>query len=313
VSLAALAVLAAPAQASNLVVKDLKFESTPSQSTARSVPSVVIDSDKRGRFGLAFTVKNTGKTRSHNVHPQIFISDTKFDAPLVGPIAPGHARTVRDSYNPRFGGPGIYDVYVCLSRNNCTKRIRFSAIPRRWNVNMFKTGPNSLTGIAPFFGADSTGMTFDFFGTVREGDQYTFLWLASGGVTGYTKGNDGFCTYKGTVPCRTHSGTSSRQRWATWRSPPSSTATTPGSWSRTTRSSRRRPVRGTPAPRGNRDPHAPDRPLERKRPLDGPGRQDAEGQLHDPDRGGPWNHRRRLVVQGRPSVDDSSDLADPSI
>lgn len=194
---AALAVLAAPAQASNLVVRNLKFESTPSQSTARSVPSVVIDSDKRGRFGLAFTVKNTGKTRSHNVHPQVFISDTKFDAPLVGPIAPGHARTVRESYNPRFGGPGFYDVYVCLSRNNCTKRVRFSVIPRRWNVNLFKTGPNSLSGIAPFFGADSTGMTFDFFGTVREGDQYTFLWLASGGVTGYTKGNDGFCTYKG--------------------------------------------------------------------------------------------------------------------
>jgi hypothetical protein len=194
---AALAVFAAPAQASNLVVKDLTFKSTPSQSTAKRVPSVVIDSDRRGRFGLDFTIKNIGKYRSHNIHAQIFINDKKFDSQLVGPIAAGKSRTVRESYNPTFKGPGPgFDVSVCVGRNTC-KHVQFTAIPRRWNVSMFKTGPNSLSGIAPFFGADSTGMTFDFFGTVREGDQYTFLWLASGGVTGYTKGNDGFCTYKG--------------------------------------------------------------------------------------------------------------------
>ena len=53
-------------------------------------------------------------------------------------------------------------------RNNCSRKVLFRAVPRRWNVSTFTTGPNSLVGGAPFFAARADGVTFDFYGIVND-------------------------------------------------------------------------------------------------------------------------------------------------
>jgi hypothetical protein len=193
----ALGILAAPAQASNLTVDGLTFQSTPSQSHSARFPSVVIESDKKGPFGLVFTIKNTGKVKARNINARVFVSGKEFRTELVGSIGVGHAKTVHLSYNPSFVGPGLFDVSVCVGRHNCTRHVKFSVIPRRWNVKTFTDGPSSLVGIPPFWTTKSVGMTFDFFGTVQENGDYYFAWLATGGVTEDVSGNDGVCTYSG--------------------------------------------------------------------------------------------------------------------
>src|SRR5947209_17356426 len=74
----ALAVLALPARASatpahgsKLTVTGLTFKSSPSQSASARYPSVVLESDRHGRFGIVFKINNLGKRRSHNTHAQV--------------------------------------------------------------------------------------------------------------------------------------------------------------------------------------------------------------------------------------------------
>jgi hypothetical protein len=193
----ALAVLVAPAQASNLVVKDVTLKSSPSESSSTRFPSVVIERDRHGQFGVVFRIKNIGKTTAHNIDANVFIGSTKIDTQHVRRIAAGASETVRESYNRSFEGPGFYHVSVCVSRHNCSKHVDFPAVPRRWEVTHFSTGPNSFGGTAPFTAARSGAMNFDFYGTVNDnGDEY-FVWLATGGITGDVSGQYDGCRFSG--------------------------------------------------------------------------------------------------------------------
>jgi CARDB. len=196
---------AAPRPKPDLVVKAFKFESTPPHES-NSIGHVVLGNDGHGQFGVAYKVKNVGERPAPKSVARIVLGAKVADEP-VGPIPKGGQRTFRQSYDRKFHGPGGYEAFVCADfgddvnesneHNNCTPNVSVAAIPRRWNVGEFTTGPNSLTGIAPFFAAHSVGMTFDFYGIDIDNGQHYFLWLATGGVNGEVSGNDGFCSYEG--------------------------------------------------------------------------------------------------------------------
>ena len=190
----------------DLVVKAFVFTSSPPHAAA-SIKHVVMNSDGEGEFGIAYKVKNVGHRRSNSSIARVVISGRRVAEEAVGPIRPGHTRTFRQSYSRKFHTPGHYEAFVCADfgdrinesneHNNCTANVGFQAIPRRWNVSTFTTGPNSLTGIAPFDSAHSVRMHFDFEGIISENGEHHFLWLATGEVTGDSSGNDGTCSYKG--------------------------------------------------------------------------------------------------------------------
>lgn len=202
-ALAAAPITASPAEAARakakLSVQGVNFVSPSSMIASSRYPAAIVESNGRGRFGVEYKLKNTGKEKSHNSHPTVFVGGRKYATELVGPIAPGKSVEVADDFNARFGGPGHYELYVCPGPKDCgkrAKRVRFSALPRRWRVDEFSAA-STLTGTAPFFSASSSGMTFDFFGTVtKPGDVY-HLWLATGIVNGGVSGDDGTCTYSG--------------------------------------------------------------------------------------------------------------------
>jgi len=190
---AGIGAFATPAQA-GVAITSFKFQSTPSKSKSAAFPSAVLQSNKKGQFGIVFKIKNTGKARTNKVAATTFISGRKFDTQTVGPIAAGRTKTVRKGYNEPFRGPGIYDAHVCVGKR-CSKHVRFAAVPRRWRVDSFTTGPNSLAGVGPMWDARAEDMIFDFFGTVTEQEGasgrpfVSFLWLATGTVRGSTFGS----------------------------------------------------------------------------------------------------------------------------
>jgi hypothetical protein len=181
----------------HLVVKSLTFQSSPAESNSKAYPFVVIESDRTGQFGLLFTVKNIGKGRARKSDARVLFSGKQFKTEPIGALGPGRQTTIGENYKPHFKGPGLFDVTVCVGDDECAKPIGFAGVVRRWRVITWTTGPNSLTGIAPFFAAKAENLTFDFFGPVREGDDISYTWLANGGLSGETTGNDGFCSYTG--------------------------------------------------------------------------------------------------------------------
>lgn len=201
--LAAAPIAASPAEAARakakLRVQGVSFVPPASMIASSRYPATIVESNGRGRFGVEYKLENSGRARSHNSHPTVFVGGRKIATELVGPIAPGKSVKVADDFNARFRGPGRYELYVCPSPKDCgkrAKRVRFSALPRRWRVDEF-SATSTLTGTAPLFAANSSGMTFDFFGTVtKPGDVY-HLWLATGIVNGSVSGDDGTCTYSG--------------------------------------------------------------------------------------------------------------------
>ena len=190
------------------MVKSFQFLSTAPHESS-SVAHAVLERNGHGSFGLAYKIKNVGKRPAPKSTVIIVVNGHKVGQFPVGAIAPGKAITVRKTYNPKFGGPGKYKVYVCADygdpksrvreaneRNNCTREVMFRAVPRRWNVATFTSGPNSLVGGAPFFASRADGVTFDFYGVVNDQGLY-FLYLAKGGISGRVSGSDPACSYTG--------------------------------------------------------------------------------------------------------------------
>jgi hypothetical protein len=212
VALAAICVPAAGAARAkpDLVVKGFQFKSSPPNASA-PLAHVVLDADRHGLFSIVFTIKNQGAARAHASMVRVVANrGVQIGEIPIRALAPGAAVTVRKAFRTKFTGPGRGKVFVCADfgpvgsrvnesneRNNCSRDIFFRTIPRRWTVGTFSTGPNSLTGIAPFFDAHSTGMTFEFEAIVAHDGQRYFTWLARGGVQGATSGNDGLCSYTG--------------------------------------------------------------------------------------------------------------------
>ncbi len=190
----------------DLVVKAFVFTSSPPHAAA-PVKHVVMNSNGEGEFGITYELKNVGHRRSASSIARVVVSGHRVADEAVGPILPGQGRTFHQNYSRKFHTPGHFEAFVCADfgdrinesneHNNCTANVGFQVIPRRWDVSTFTTGPNSLTGIAPYFSAHSVGMTFEFEGIVSRDGERHFLWLARGGVTGDTTGNDGICGYKG--------------------------------------------------------------------------------------------------------------------
>jgi hypothetical protein len=182
----------------HLVVSDLTFKSSPAQSTSTDFPFVVLESDRTGRFGLVFTVKNIGKARAPKSGAQILVVDNYFRTERLHSIAPGKSETLRVKYNQRFKAPGFSNVSVCVGDDDeCTKPVEFAVLVRTWRVILWTTGPSSLTGIAPFFASRADGLSFDFYGPVSEKGNIYYTWLATGGISGDTTGSDGVCSYSG--------------------------------------------------------------------------------------------------------------------
>ena len=196
-----------------LVVTGFTFESTPAQSVSAAFPTVVLGKDGSAPFGIAFTIKNIGKAKSRDNHPSLYILDEKRAQARIGPLAPGQSITVRKSYtaNGFQLTQGFYDMYACVATKasrSCSEPLDITVIPKRWNVDLFTTGPNSFSGNPPFDSTTAFDMSFNFFGTINDNGTHRFLWLASGGVLGKITGENGFlgCSYSG-------SGTTLHGQW----------------------------------------------------------------------------------------------------
>ena len=199
----------------DLVIRNLKFVSSPAQSTSPRVPVAVLENDGHGRFGIHFKVKNLGDRRAGAGKAHLFIGGSTVNV-AVGPIPAGGSRLIHKSFNPRIPGPGQYKFFACADwgdavnesreRNNCSPDKRFHAVPRRWDVRKFTVHFTSTDGEAPFSDAAAGTMHMSFFGVVKLGGEERLLWLAHGGVTGKVSGYDGVCTYSG-------SGSASHSPW----------------------------------------------------------------------------------------------------
>ena len=88
----------------DLVVRGFEFKSTaPHESN--SVAHAVLESDKRGSFGLVYKIKNVGKRTAHKSTVRIVVNDHKVGEVQIGAIAPGRAITVRKGLQPEVCRP----------------------------------------------------------------------------------------------------------------------------------------------------------------------------------------------------------------
>lgn len=201
-AIVALALISMPATAAakpkpHLLVTSLKVISSPAERVDAALPNVILESDKHGHFSLEYTIKNVGKAKSRTKHAGIYINAPQVATQQVGPIAAGNAKTVRKNLDLAFTVPGWpYYAQVCITRN-CSTDVPFSAVPRRWVVDSFSTGPNSLSGVGPFFGSHTEQMVFDFHGMVIDDGEPYLMWLATGTVFGELSGEATGCTYSG--------------------------------------------------------------------------------------------------------------------
>lgn len=197
VALAAIALAAVPATAASAVtVKKLRFKGSPAESVSAQFPVVVLEADRRGRFGVTFTAANDGRRPTGRTAAVVFVSGRKAGTASIPPLRPGRHTTVQESFVRRFQGSGEYAAQVCV-QGSCTRRDPFSAVPRTWFVDNFTAGPHSFSGNPPLFEAQAGPMTFDFYGTVNSPDGPFHLWLADGTVRGQTSGSYSNCTYSG--------------------------------------------------------------------------------------------------------------------
>jgi CARDB len=190
----------------DLVIKNVRFSSTPSHSASSRVSSVVVENDGSAAFGLAFTVKNRGNAAALLSHVKVLLGSQKFKDEVVGRIGSGKSKTVERSYTAHLTGMGIHHLSICADSlnklkesnesNNCSPKIKFAAVPRVWNVRQFTAGfDGTIKGDGK---TQATGMTFNFFGTVNENEGTVFFWQANGGVTDDLSGKDGAgCTHSG--------------------------------------------------------------------------------------------------------------------
>jgi hypothetical protein len=182
----------------HLLVRNLKVISSPAKITPDpAFPIVILESDFHGHFGFEYTVKNVGKKHSTTKHAGLYIGGNEYATQSVGPLNPGEAKTFKANLDVLFKAPGAaYRAQVCITRN-CSKDVAFAAVPRRWVVNKFATGPNSLAGSAPYVSTHSDQMVFDYNGVVSvEGDPY-LSWLATGSIYAETSGEADGCKYSG--------------------------------------------------------------------------------------------------------------------
>jgi hypothetical protein len=198
----ALALISMPATAAakpkaHLLVTSLKVISSPAERVDAALPNVILESDLHGHFALEYTIKNVGKAKSRTKHAGIYINAPQFGTQQVGPIAAGKAKTFTTNLDLVFTGPGWpYYAQVCITRN-CSTDVPFSAVPRRWVVDSFSTGPNSLAAAGPAVASHADQMIFDFHGMVIDDGEPYLMWLATGTVVGELSGEGTGCKYSG--------------------------------------------------------------------------------------------------------------------
>ncbi len=196
-ALVSMPTIAAAKPKAKLVAKGLKVVSSPAASINPALPVVILESDRRGRFSVEYTIKNVGRAPSNTKHAGIYSGATKVASQKVGPLNKREARTFTKTLNPRFGSAGAYDAQVCITRN-CSSAVDFTAVPRRWFVDKFETGPNTFAGGAPFFSGHAEQIVFNFHGMVVHGGEPNLMWLATGSMFGETSGEADGCRYSGT-------------------------------------------------------------------------------------------------------------------
>ena len=181
-----------------LLVTSLTVNSSPAERTDPALPVVILESDLHGRFSIEYTIKNVGKRHSNTKHAGVYIGANYYGSQTVGPLNPGQAKTRRAKLDIVFDGPGWpFYAQVCITRN-CSTDVAFSAVPRRWVVDKFATGPNTLAGGAPFFSSHTEGMVLDYHGMVVDAGAPYLLWLATGILRGEASGEADGCKYSGT-------------------------------------------------------------------------------------------------------------------